>query len=271
VSALVFSMKLSVSILLNLMLAACLAAVLVNSRHHAPHTTEHVPSSESQAAPTRQEAFHWNQLVSTNNYRAYVANLRAVGCPESTIRAIVAADFEAACAFERRRLDLAGVKSDRFSSEAAKQLVTGLLDAKSIFASNEETAVSISTAPETIPSQQTGIRTGEPAKVKASYPLALQAPALNDSSLTESQKAAVRQIQQQFTDALSGTSQNPEDPAYARSWQTAQQDADDALRAQLGNQTYNAYKLQHYYSNFQQVMLNAGDGPMTINPDALAR
>ena len=267
-------MKLSVSIVLNLVLAGCLMAVLANQRHRPPRTTEHASPSESKIAPAPQQAaFHWSQLLSTNDYRAYIANLRAVGCPESTIRAIVTADLEAACAFERRRLGLAGDKSNRFSPEAAKQLVVGVLDEKSISASNGTSVASTptSTAPEEIPSQQTEVRTGEPAKVKASYPLALQGPVLNDSTLTESQKAAVRQIQQQFVDALSGSSQNPDDPAYARNWQTAQQDADDALRAQLGTQAYNAYKLQHYYSNFQQVMLNAGEGPVTINPDALAR
>jgi hypothetical protein len=36
--------------------------------------------------------FHWRQLESTN-YRTYVANLRGVGCPESTIKDIILTDI----------------------------------------------------------------------------------------------------------------------------------------------------------------------------------
>ena len=105
---------------------------------------------------------------------------------------------------------------------------------------------------------------------RASYPVVFQSAVLNDSTLTENQKAAVRQLQQQFVDAV-GSEQNPADPAYGARWQTAQQDTDETLRAQLGSQAYNSYKLQHYYSNFQQVMVSAGENPVTINPEELAK
>jgi hypothetical protein len=46
-----------------------------------------------EVAPTQvPTAFHWSQLESTN-YQSYIANLRAVGCPEQTIRDIIAADL----------------------------------------------------------------------------------------------------------------------------------------------------------------------------------
>jgi hypothetical protein len=38
-------------------------------------------------------AFHWRQ-VESDDYRAYIANLRAIGCPEETIRDIIIADVE---------------------------------------------------------------------------------------------------------------------------------------------------------------------------------
>ena len=43
---------------------------------------------ENESAP-----FHWSTLESTN-FEVYVANLRAVSCPESTVRDIVFGELE---------------------------------------------------------------------------------------------------------------------------------------------------------------------------------
>lgn len=62
---------------------------------------ERIPSSPSvtqpqSASPSAQTAvgFHWSQVESAD-YRTYIANLRAIGCPESTIRDIIVADVRA--------------------------------------------------------------------------------------------------------------------------------------------------------------------------------
>ena len=39
----------------------------------------------------KTNAFHWSQ-VETNDYRAYIANLRGIGCPERTIKDIILTD-----------------------------------------------------------------------------------------------------------------------------------------------------------------------------------
>lgn len=44
-------------------------------------------------APIPAASFHWSQLES-EDFRQYMANLRAVGCPEATIRDIVVAEVE---------------------------------------------------------------------------------------------------------------------------------------------------------------------------------
>jgi hypothetical protein len=50
------------------------------------------PVTEAAAAVVEVTApFHWAQIESTD-YRAYIANLRAIGCPEATIHDIVEAD-----------------------------------------------------------------------------------------------------------------------------------------------------------------------------------
>ena len=47
--------------------------------------------------PGAQTAFHWSQIESSD-YRQYIANLRAVGCPEEIIRDIILADLNQAYA-----------------------------------------------------------------------------------------------------------------------------------------------------------------------------
>ena len=49
----------------------------------------------------RRINFTWSQ-IETNDYRAYIANLRSIGCPDATIRDIIVADVNAL--YERKRL-----------------------------------------------------------------------------------------------------------------------------------------------------------------------
>lgn len=58
-----------------------------------------VKSATISSASTRP-AFDWRQVESTD-YRNYIKNLRATGCPEQTVRDIVAADAAAAFAVRR--------------------------------------------------------------------------------------------------------------------------------------------------------------------------
>jgi hypothetical protein len=44
--------------------------------------------------PSTSSGFHWSQLESTN-FPTYVANLRAIGCPEQTVRDLVTAEIQA--------------------------------------------------------------------------------------------------------------------------------------------------------------------------------
>src|SRR5271168_3154133 len=101
-------MMLRISIGLNLALAS---AMIVLSTHR-PKTVA-ILDSATLEAPMAQEAssvnpaqpetepFHWRQLESPNNYRTYIANLRAAGCPEPTIQDIVRGDTGRAFAWER--------------------------------------------------------------------------------------------------------------------------------------------------------------------------
>ena len=48
--------------------------------------------------------------MSGKDYRVYIANLHAVGCPEATIEDIVRGDTERAFAWERNQLSLDGYR-----------------------------------------------------------------------------------------------------------------------------------------------------------------
>src|SRR5580693_4874586 len=52
-----------------------------------------VVSKPSDQAMAESSPFHWGQLDSSD-YHFYVKNLRAIGCPEPTVRAIVTADVD---------------------------------------------------------------------------------------------------------------------------------------------------------------------------------
>jgi hypothetical protein len=63
------------------------------------------------AAATNPPPFHWSVLESPD-YAIYAANLRAVGCPERTVRDILLPDIEKL--YSERRAELADGPEDRF-------------------------------------------------------------------------------------------------------------------------------------------------------------
>jgi hypothetical protein len=61
----------------------------------------------SPATPVAGQQFDW-RLVESEDYKKYIANLRAIGCPEETIRDIIVADVNKL--YENKRKQLAGPK-----------------------------------------------------------------------------------------------------------------------------------------------------------------
>src|SRR5207244_2483089 len=69
------------------------AAMAPEAESPAPLRTQ--PVAKADDAPVSlltSQPFHWSQVESTD-YKQYIMNLRAVGCPESTIRDIILADI----------------------------------------------------------------------------------------------------------------------------------------------------------------------------------
>ena len=109
--------RLKISILVNLGLLGVLIYFWANQRRVEPAAA--LPAGSLQpvvavsAPPIVQQAepkpFRWSQLVSTNDdYRLFVANLRALGCPELTVEDIVRGDAERVFFAKRRQLQLEG-------------------------------------------------------------------------------------------------------------------------------------------------------------------
>ena len=78
------------------------------------------------AAPARPaQSFDW-RLVESEDYKKYIANLRAIGCPEETIRDIIVADVNKL--FESRKQALKSATQKKFEYWKAGNLFAGLAD-----------------------------------------------------------------------------------------------------------------------------------------------
>ena len=107
---------LRISICLNCALLGCLAFLLLSGRParpraEAPAEAENPPPVAEAVVPApgvsptaEAKPFHWSQIESAD-YRTYVANLRAIGCPEQTIRDLVKADVDSLYASRRQPLE----------------------------------------------------------------------------------------------------------------------------------------------------------------------
>ncbi len=101
------NVRLKISICLGLALLGGLVFSMSNSFWRRTKVITAPPESvvTTQEVP---QTFRWSQLEATNDYRHYVSNLRASGCPEATVQDIVRGDAKRAFAFKRHQLGLDG-------------------------------------------------------------------------------------------------------------------------------------------------------------------
>lgn len=297
---------LRISILLNLALLGGVIFLLVNLRQKesgaAPISSGVKPPAQTAAASTpltplvnEPATFRWSQLMSGKDYRVYIANLHAAGCPEATIEDIVRGDTERAFAWERNQLSLDGTGHGPWSQAREAQLVASLLSGQS---STETGASAQSTENPGQGSHDSEVtQTSGPPQNEGvaapSYPLFLQNPDWGALGFTAEQQATIAQVRRQFQNEISSLNQNPGDAANQNAgttsaggtpsnsnpngataltqWQSALQNADDQLQALLGTQGYAAYEQQQYYAWYQpQVLADAGGGNLSIDPHAFS-
>jgi len=253
----------------------------------APPPLEPPPMLETRTEP---EPFRWQQLESRTDYRKYIANLRAAGCPESTIEDIVRGDTDRAFAWERQQLALDGSGEGPWSEYRETQLAASLLGEPMMTSSTVASSGETQNAETASGSAGDQLTADQYAK---SYPLFLQNVNWSALGFSADDQAAIAQVRQQFQKELNVLNQNAGNPtgqnftptsqtsgsANANSgnptssspWQTALQDADQQLSDSLGSQEYAAYEQQQYYAWFQpQAQANVGGGVLNINPGAFA-
>jgi hypothetical protein len=67
---------------------------------------------------------------------------------------------------------------------------------------------------------------------------AVLVPPSPEIQFTEQQAAEWTRLQQDFIQAVGGTSQNATDPAYRERWLSAREQSDDLFRAKFGTEAY---------------------------------
>ncbi len=241
-----------ISLILNLGLLPSLLFLFYGTKHQAAPGTAPISAATPPAAPAkvplaadqqpaRPVAFHWSQLDSSD-YRIYVKNLRAIGCPEPTVRAIVTADVHSVYAIFEAQLEqkLSAMENGSwsnqltaFNSEPAVQAELQKIPG----AENAKIADLLGLKP-----AQAQVAPPAPA-VPLPVPLVLQNVDLSALNLNADQQQVVASLRGDFLKQTGGTNQDPNDPAYQARWQRAQSDADNMLEAMLGNDIYTRYQL----------------------------
>ena len=219
------------SLILNCLLLGSLLYLLA-SRTRAPLSPQtglvldNPPApSEGVAAPlpavsSSFPTFRWSQLESPD-YRVYVANLRAVACPEQTIHDIIVADIGALYSARRQQFGLDGSGTGAWSRSEETELAASVLGTTAKTAAVESEH---SQAP--------------------SMPLVFQKVDVAALGLAPGQVKAIDELRQQFMDQIGGSGQDAADPAYRERWQQAQPESDEMLRGMIGINAFQNYQLQ---------------------------
>lgn len=250
-----------ISLILNIGLIASLMLIYVPKTQRKESAAPASPAAMAKAAkpapspgPTPAQIsthvepvpFRWSQLYA-QDYHDYVKNLRAIGCPEATVRAIVTADVQVTYLALAKQMEnqLSALDhrsswpeqaSDAQAAAALKQRLSGLPDEEAAEINDflgVKTAVSHVAANSEAPES-------EPIVV----PVVFQDVDLTAMNLSEDQKQAMADIRQEFLQQIGGTNQDPNDPAYLKRWQEAQPAADAQAQAMLGMEAYLDYQIK---------------------------
>lgn len=207
--------------------------------------------------------FRWSQIESSD-YRTYVANLRAIGCPEQTIHDIITADVASLCARHTsqsptptdptpRTADMTQPSLDQPSRRGPQQLSVEeqKVVAEILGAGTTSQSLSYHNQAPTGALIASGGRQTVTESSTVPVPLVLQpldpaVPNVDPTALNvdSRQCQAISDLQQNFVDAVGGQNQNPNDPAYLKRWVRTVPESDDMLRGLLGIKYYLAYEFQ---------------------------
>ncbi len=299
-----------ISICLNLALLGGVIFLLASQRKEAavpalassgkPLTPTAV-SPAPPAPPAMEPApFRWSQLDSTDDYRVYVVNLRAIGCPEQTIADIVRGNTSRAFAWKRNQLRLDGSGSGPWSRSEEMQLVAALLGERPpgagapALAQSTQNPIGGNIAAEAFVLKQSvadgaplnaggdnevalaSVPSPDTSPATPSHPLFLENVNWSAMGFDAGQQAAIAQVREQFLSQNNSQDQNPANPANPNPsdsanpnsissapwphWQTGPQSPDGPLPDLLGAEGYAAYEQEQYLRWYTPQVLANVDG-----------
>ncbi len=269
---------LMVSVTINLAFAGALGISYFHGDRPATASSSapaasNAPVSASAREQPRSHALRWIDLESAD-LATYSENLRATGCPEEIIRAIVAPEITSM--FEQKRQQVQakftgsndpGFTAAVASLERERQALTArLLPPPSTPSKQDASAHSESSSPVSSSTGNSQGTTGTeqrteggsgligfaavgrnasssaananpPPPSRIPVPAALQDPPPG-AELSPSQTAQLNTLRQNFVDAVGGPNQDPTDPAYLQRWLQATTASDQQFKTYFGVQAF---------------------------------
>jgi hypothetical protein len=235
----------------------------IQPQGNSPPTTESAPAmslpqaTASESLPNAEAApFRWRVLESAD-YRTYVRNLRAIECPEQTIRDIITADVDADV-YARRRETIRTQEQGLAAHPLSNSLRGEMVRRQEQELWNEECGLINELLAQEGSQQQVAIAgrvAGAPASPTPVMPLAFADSTTCPTEFTQEQHGTLEFFQRRFLMALDGL--EPTSEEYAQQWLKAQRQQDATLRAVLGTQA--CQKLLREASRQQLASVPAGN------------
>lgn len=228
----------------SLLLNGLLAWILI--RQPAPVTVAAPAAAKKQdvvhAAPPPAAPFQWKQIEAAD-FATYIANLRLAGCPEATIRSIIAPEVAQVVATRQRE---AGSPSDPAAAGMqAAEWTESLLAAPA--ASAQPVADTAPTAPQS-PSIRSAISItpGVPAAFAVGnapddpVTSASLSTIPSDPTLPPETRQTISTLREKFGQAVlsSSSSTDPSSREYHLQWLKAQRASDDTFSSMFGGDTF---------------------------------
>jgi hypothetical protein len=202
--------------------------------------------------PTEVPPFRWSQLESAD-YRTYVNNLRASGCPATTLQAIVVADVHRRYEpkFEELEQQLDNLATNSWSAQIASFNLQQSLQAQLQKLPDAEAAeiadlMGYKSAPAVVAEVVAAlpVRRSRPAPpvTPMTTPLVLQKVDVTGFKLNNGQLQDIADLRRKFLDQMDGPNQDTNDPAYQQRWHQAQAEADNLLKGIIGLRDFQQYQ-----------------------------
>jgi hypothetical protein len=213
-----------------------------------------MPAAASQ--PTLPAQFRWQQL-DAHDFPTFVKNLRAIGCPEPTIRDIIEGELReiyapklqevaAGSRGQQRELETLKISNERdrllatLMAPAGAPAPAAALSSAAEIGSAAHTAAPDPNLPPSQPVARIPAAFAYAAKTGAVLTVGQGAPNVKAGSpkLGPAETTMLQQMQGDFAEALGDAAMSPESPVYRQRWNAERDRSNERFRAQFGVSAY---------------------------------